>query len=257
MGDYRPISLVGSIYKLLSKVLANRLKSMSEDLIGETQFAFCPGKQILDCSLISNELIDYTRKRGLQGIVFKADFRKAYDTVDCLSVNDLIGNPINFHFKQRQLWVTKSDWNPPDSGELKFNTDGAVSGSFGEAGIGGCLCNNNARCLITFSKSVGLTDATYTEILAIKEACSLFVISMWAKKYKLIIETDSKLAVDWMNPHLCPTVFKPLVLSCLDICKNIEWRVKHVPREGNHLADKLAKKGIGRAAALCNITQDA
>ncbi|KAL4318179.1 hypothetical protein GQ457_18G008490 [Hibiscus cannabinus] len=488
MGDYRPISLVGSIYKLLSKVLANRLKSVSEDLIGETQFAFCLGKQILDCSLISNELIDYTRKRGLQGIVFKADFRKAYDTVDwnfllftmrkmgfgevwcswikccistanisvlvngshtrsfsnrrglrqgcplspllfniiaevlsallrqakslglfsgfhfgnssegishlqfaddlitfcganetewiwrygsepnslwrrvihsryeansqsllpvnlkrhnkswlwrnicakldsadtcflenvrfvvgdgrniqfwsdhwignttlmnshprifalacrksgavadfgsvsegvwtwninlrrnlfdweievwesfanilmsfksnscvpdsirwkpnsngsfsaksCyetlalngaskdeiwrlvwssiappkvtafawravhgriptrvelfrrakwtevgLSVNDLIGNPINFrHFKQRRLWVTKSDWNPPDSGELKFNTDGAVSGSFGEAGIGGCLRNNNARCLKTFSKSVGLTD---------------------------------------------------------------------------------------------------
>ncbi|KAL4298113.1 hypothetical protein GQ457_12G008760 [Hibiscus cannabinus] len=82
IGDYRPISLVGSIYKLLSKILTNRLKSVSEDLIGETQFAFCPGKQILDCSLISNELIDYTRKRGLQGIVFKADFRKAYDTVD-------------------------------------------------------------------------------------------------------------------------------------------------------------------------------
>ncbi|KAL4318982.1 hypothetical protein GQ457_18G008170 [Hibiscus cannabinus] len=183
--------------------------------------------------------------------------------VNVAKVVPLLGGPydltkLNRHFKQRWLWVTKSDWNPPDSGELKFNTDGVVSGSFGEAGIGGCLLNNNARCLITFSKSAGLTDATSAEILAIKEACSLFVISLWAKKYKLLIETDSKLAVDWMmNPHLCPAVFKPLVLSCLDICKNIEWRVKHVPREGNHLADKLAIKGIGRAATLCNITQEA
>ncbi|KAL4317760.1 hypothetical protein GQ457_18G002470 [Hibiscus cannabinus] len=163
-----------------------------------------------------------------------------------LSVNDLIGNPINFrHFKQRRPWMTNSVWNPLDSGELKFNTDGAVSRSFGEAGIGGCLRNNNARCLMTFSKSVGITDATSAEILAIKEACSLFVMSLWAKKYKLLTETDSY-----------PAVFKPLVLSCLDICKNNEWRVKHVPREGNHLTDKLAKKGIGRASALYNITQE-
>ncbi|KAL4273570.1 hypothetical protein GQ457_13G017910 [Hibiscus cannabinus] len=53
--DYRPISLVRCIYKLLSKVLAMRLREVMDGVIGEQQFAFCPGRQILDCSLIANE----------------------------------------------------------------------------------------------------------------------------------------------------------------------------------------------------------
>ncbi|KAL4282105.1 hypothetical protein GQ457_03G003350 [Hibiscus cannabinus] len=82
LDDYRPISLVGCIYKLLAKVLAIRLGEVSEEIIGENQFAFCQGKQILDCSLIANELIDFSRRNRLEGVIFKADFRKAYDSVD-------------------------------------------------------------------------------------------------------------------------------------------------------------------------------
>ncbi|KAL4282916.1 hypothetical protein GQ457_16G008630 [Hibiscus cannabinus] len=80
--DFRPISLVSSVYKLLSKVLVIRLGSVLEGIIGDQQFAFCPGKQILDCSLIANEVIDFTRRKVLEGVIFKADFRKAYDTID-------------------------------------------------------------------------------------------------------------------------------------------------------------------------------
>ncbi|KAL4383574.1 hypothetical protein GQ457_15G020780 [Hibiscus cannabinus] len=82
LDDYRPISLVGCIYKLLAKVLAIRLGEVSEVIIGENQFAFCQGKQILDCSLIANELIDFSRRNRLEGVIFKADFRKTYDSVD-------------------------------------------------------------------------------------------------------------------------------------------------------------------------------
>ncbi|KAL4347436.1 hypothetical protein GQ457_17G003840 [Hibiscus cannabinus] len=77
--DYRPISLVGCVYKLLAKVLARRLGAVLDEIIGEQQFAFCPGRQILDCSLIAN---DYNRRKGLEGVVIKVDFYKAYDTVD-------------------------------------------------------------------------------------------------------------------------------------------------------------------------------
>ncbi|KAL4386551.1 hypothetical protein GQ457_09G024140 [Hibiscus cannabinus] len=80
--EYRPINLVGCVYKLLSKVLALRLGEVLRAIIGEHQFAFCVGKQILDCSLIANEVIDFMRKKGLEGVVFKVDFFKAYDTVD-------------------------------------------------------------------------------------------------------------------------------------------------------------------------------
>ncbi|KAK8693906.1 hypothetical protein V6N13_071473 [Hibiscus sabdariffa] len=59
-------------------------------------------------------------------------------------------------------------------GELKFNFDGAVNGSFGEAGIGGCLRNGSAKLLLAFSKSVGRVNITTAEILSLLEAVKLY-----------------------------------------------------------------------------------
>ena len=56
--DFRPTSLVGSLYKLLAKVLANRLKKVVGNVVSMSQNAFVEGKQILDASLIANEAID-------------------------------------------------------------------------------------------------------------------------------------------------------------------------------------------------------
>ncbi|KAL4355431.1 hypothetical protein GQ457_06G037310 [Hibiscus cannabinus] len=79
--DFRPISLVGVIYKILSKVLAGRLNQCADTIIGDSQFAFIKGRQILDCSFIANECIDEIVKRKSRGVVFKIDFSRAYDTV--------------------------------------------------------------------------------------------------------------------------------------------------------------------------------
>ncbi|XP_028095364.1 uncharacterized protein LOC114295342 [Camellia sinensis] len=65
--DYRPISLIGPLYKILSKVLANRLKNILPRIVGEAQSAFMGGKNILDGVLISNEIIDWWKKRKRGG----------------------------------------------------------------------------------------------------------------------------------------------------------------------------------------------
>ena len=56
--DFRPISLVGNVYKLLSKVLANRLRRVIDNLISESQNSFVGGKQILDSVFIANKCLD-------------------------------------------------------------------------------------------------------------------------------------------------------------------------------------------------------
>ena len=56
--NFRLISLVRGLYKLLAKVLANRLKKVVGSLILNFQYAFVAGKQILDVVLIANEAID-------------------------------------------------------------------------------------------------------------------------------------------------------------------------------------------------------
>ncbi|KAK8990532.1 hypothetical protein V6N11_009229 [Hibiscus sabdariffa] len=161
-----------------------------------------------------------------------------------ISINDVINCPVNFmQFGNSLEQIIKSTWCPPALGELKFNTDGAVRGAFGEGGIGGCLRNEKEQCLIMFSKSAGRVDPMSAEILAIKEAVKLFKKSYWSRNYKLIIETDSELAVQWMKyPHQCPTPFKALIADCLDSCKGVNWHISFANRDCNVLADNLAKK---------------
>ena len=74
--DYRPISLIDCIYKLLSKVLACRQRGVIGGLISENQNAFVGGRQILDAVLIANELIDSRTKSGKPGVTCKLDIEK-------------------------------------------------------------------------------------------------------------------------------------------------------------------------------------
>ncbi|RVW67401.1 LINE-1 reverse transcriptase-like [Vitis vinifera] len=80
--DFRPISLLGGLYKLLAKVLANRLKKVVGKVVSTSQNAFVKGRQILDASLIANEVIDTWQKQKEKGIICKLDIEKAYDSIN-------------------------------------------------------------------------------------------------------------------------------------------------------------------------------
>lgn len=82
--DFRPISLSNTIYKLISKILANRLKPLLNRLISPNQSVFLPERQITDNIIIAHELIHSmkTSKKKKGFLALKIGLLKAFDRVE-------------------------------------------------------------------------------------------------------------------------------------------------------------------------------
>ena len=69
--EFRHISLITSVYKILPKVLANRLRKVMPSTISKAQGAFLAGRHILDQALIANKAIEDTHMKKKEGIMLK------------------------------------------------------------------------------------------------------------------------------------------------------------------------------------------
>ncbi|OMO63114.1 hypothetical protein COLO4_32709 [Corchorus olitorius] len=83
-------------------------------------------------------------------------------------------------------------WSKPPPGSLKFNVDGSAFGKHGPAGIGGVLRDEEGNTLVVFSKSIGVADSNFAEVMAIREAFIIFSVSKWCDSIMLIVESDSE-----------------------------------------------------------------
>lgn len=82
INDFRPISLIGCLYKIVTKILARRIKGVLPKLIDDRQSTFLGGRNMLDGVVVANEIVHAAKSDKKPTILLKVDFEKAYDTVD-------------------------------------------------------------------------------------------------------------------------------------------------------------------------------
>nr|KAJ0214448.1 hypothetical protein LSAT_V11C400195850 [Lactuca sativa] len=103
INDFRPISLIGCLYKTIAKILVERLKKVVHLVVSPTQTAFLKNRHILDGPLILNEVICWLKKNKKKAFTFKADFEKAFDSLSWEFL-DSIMQQMEFGAKWR-LWI--------------------------------------------------------------------------------------------------------------------------------------------------------
>lgn len=123
-GNYRGISLLDCTYKILSKIIYNRVRDQLEKELGEYQAGFRPGRscpeQILNLKLI----IDYYKSRNKQLVISFIDFQKAYDSIHRESLKKILKN-LGLHPKLiKMIGLTLEN----TTSKVKFR--GAISDAF-------------------------------------------------------------------------------------------------------------------------------
>lgn len=82
VGDFRPISVMNVVPKLISKILANILRDFLPTLISPTQTTFIRGRQISENFNTTRELLHHISNSGKPACFIKLDFAKAFDSVN-------------------------------------------------------------------------------------------------------------------------------------------------------------------------------
>lgn len=100
MRDFRPIACCNVLYKVVSKILANRLKLLLPSIITENQTAFVKGRLLMENVLLASELVkDYHKDSVSPRCVMKIDISKAFDSVQwsfVLQSLEALGVPARF-----------------------------------------------------------------------------------------------------------------------------------------------------------------
>eukprot|EP00253_Pinus_taeda_P004501 PITA_04501 len=79
---YRPIALCNVVYKIISKVVANKLRPLLPTLVSGEQSGYVEGRQILDNIIQAHEVVHSLTSKRKAGMIMQLDIAKAYDKVN-------------------------------------------------------------------------------------------------------------------------------------------------------------------------------
>jgi hypothetical protein len=98
--QFRPIALCNVIYKIITKVVANRLKPILPFVISKEQAGYVEGRQIMDSVILAHEVIHSLKSTKTPGMLIKLDLSKAFDRVSWQYLRSILES---FGFDQQ--WV--------------------------------------------------------------------------------------------------------------------------------------------------------
>ena len=100
--NFRPISLLNTLYKVVAKVYANRMKPLLHNWILPSQTGFVPNRCILDNIFLAFEAIAWTRENQQELSMLLLDFEKAYDRVSWTFLREVMAK-MGFH----STWINQ------------------------------------------------------------------------------------------------------------------------------------------------------
>ncbi|KAF5366092.1 hypothetical protein D9757_012703 [Collybiopsis confluens] len=122
--NYRPITLLNTDYKILTKVLAIRLAKVCPDIIHRDQAGFMPGRQISEQTRLIRMIVEYAEYAEHNGLLVALDQEKAYDKV----AHDYLWRTLEkFNFHERFIQTVKGLY---EKAETKVMINGHLSSSF-------------------------------------------------------------------------------------------------------------------------------
>ncbi|XP_075083624.1 uncharacterized protein LOC142167360 [Nicotiana tabacum] len=131
--DFRPISLISNVYKLVAKILAERMKRVIGKLGSGQQSAFIKNRQITDASLIANEVLDWRIKNMETVLLCKLDIEKDFDQSKLVipyqhAEDDEIWSPVGLFSPTKRPQARRSPFSiPPFTGHGRPYTNAGQS----------------------------------------------------------------------------------------------------------------------------------
>ena len=261
--QFRPISLCNVIYKLCSKVIANRMKGFLDEIISEEQSAFVPGRLITDNVLVAYECTHYLkRKKGKTGAcAIKLDMAKAYNRVEW---DYLEGIMLKLGFAEAFVdrimrCVTSVSFSVRVNGKLTyiFNPSRGIRQGDPISPYLFLLCAEGFSCLLKSIGPVHLSrgirvgvHAPWISHLLFADDCIIFseASQRGADRLQDILDVYSRGSGQMVNRDKSAVFFSA---NCTDQMKDEVRGTLHIEKEA------LAEKYLGLPTALGKSTKEA